>query len=183
MKFGLPSRLRLYRICLQCRRPSFNPWVRKIPWRREWLPTPVFLPGESQGQRSLVDYKSMGSQRAGCDWATNIWNLAYFLVELRKKCILKLLIYVRRDLSGRRLLFQKQWFSIAFYTLGRGYIWKGRTDICRYGPERSTWVLALVIPGKTKRGDLSLNSATNLLGESESESYSVMSDSLQPHGL
>jgi len=34
----------------------FNPWVGKIPWRREWLLTPVFLPGESHGQRSLEDY-------------------------------------------------------------------------------------------------------------------------------
>ena len=34
----------------------FNPWVGKIPWRREWQPTPVFLPGESHGQRSLVGY-------------------------------------------------------------------------------------------------------------------------------
>ena len=33
---------------------GFDPWVRKIPWRREWPPTPVFLPGESHGQRSLV---------------------------------------------------------------------------------------------------------------------------------
>ena len=31
-------------------------WVQKIPWRREWLPTPVFLPGEFHGQRSLVGY-------------------------------------------------------------------------------------------------------------------------------
>ena len=30
----------------------FNPWVRKIPWRRAWQPTPVFLPGESHGQRA-----------------------------------------------------------------------------------------------------------------------------------
>ena len=44
-----------YRICLQCR-CTFNLWVRGIPWRRKWLPTPVFLPGESHGQRSLVDY-------------------------------------------------------------------------------------------------------------------------------
>ena len=29
----------------QCKRPGFDPWVGKIPWRREWLPTPVFLPG------------------------------------------------------------------------------------------------------------------------------------------
>ena len=42
--------------CLQCRRPGFNPWVGKIPWRREWLPDPVFLPGEFHGQRSLVCY-------------------------------------------------------------------------------------------------------------------------------
>ena len=39
---------------LQCRRLGFGPWVRKIPWRREWLPTPVFLPGEFHGQRSLA---------------------------------------------------------------------------------------------------------------------------------
>ena len=37
-------------------RPRFHPWVGKIPWRRDWQPTPVFLPGESCGQRSLVGY-------------------------------------------------------------------------------------------------------------------------------
>jgi len=37
---------------------GFDPWVRKIPWRREWLPTPVFLPKESHSQRSLVGYSS-----------------------------------------------------------------------------------------------------------------------------
>ena len=44
----------------QCRRPSFNPWVRKDPWGREWQPTPVFLPGESHGQRSLAGYSPWG---------------------------------------------------------------------------------------------------------------------------
>ena len=38
------------RIRLQCRRRGLDPWVRKIPWRREWLPTPVFLPGEFHGR-------------------------------------------------------------------------------------------------------------------------------------
>ena len=37
-------------------RPGFSPWVGKIPWRREQLPTPVCLPGEFHGQRSLVGY-------------------------------------------------------------------------------------------------------------------------------
>ena len=43
---------------LQCRRPRFDPWVGKIPWRREWLPTLVFLPGECHGQRSLAGYSA-----------------------------------------------------------------------------------------------------------------------------
>ena len=44
----------------QCRRPKrhgFDPWVRKIPWRRARQPTPVFLPGEPSGQESLVGYR------------------------------------------------------------------------------------------------------------------------------
>ena len=38
----------------KCRRCRFDPWVRKIPWRGQWQPTPVFLPGKSHGLRSLV---------------------------------------------------------------------------------------------------------------------------------
>ena len=45
-----------------CRRPGFHPWVRKIPWRRETLPTPVFLPRESHGQREPGGLSSMGLQ-------------------------------------------------------------------------------------------------------------------------
>ena len=37
----------------QCRRHKFHSWVGKIPWRRKWQPTPVFLPGKAHGQRSL----------------------------------------------------------------------------------------------------------------------------------
>ena len=44
-------------ISLQCRRPRFNPWVGKIPWKREWQPTPILLPGEFHGQRSLLGYR------------------------------------------------------------------------------------------------------------------------------
>ena len=38
------------------KRHGFNTWVRKIPWRSTWQPTPVFLPGEAHGQSSLVGY-------------------------------------------------------------------------------------------------------------------------------
>ena len=46
---GLPWWLRWWRVCLQCRRPGFNPRVRKIPWRRAWQLTPLFLLGKSHG--------------------------------------------------------------------------------------------------------------------------------------
>ena len=45
---------------LPARRPGLSPWVRKIPWRRKWQPTPVFLPGESLGWRSLAGCSPQG---------------------------------------------------------------------------------------------------------------------------
>ena len=45
-------------------RCRFDPWVRKIPWRRKWQPTPVLLPGESHGQRSLVGYSPWGRKES-----------------------------------------------------------------------------------------------------------------------
>ena len=50
---------------LQCKRPALDLWIRKIPWRRKWQPTPVFLPGKSRRQRSL----------AGC----SLWGLRHNL--------------------------------------------------------------------------------------------------------
>ena len=44
----------------ECSRSEFDPWVGKIPWRKEWLPTPVFLPGEFYEQRSLMGYSPWG---------------------------------------------------------------------------------------------------------------------------
>ena len=53
--------------CRRLKRCRFNPWVRKIPWRRAWQPTPVFLPGESHGQTKPTGLQSIGSQRVGHD--------------------------------------------------------------------------------------------------------------------
>ena len=57
---GLPRWFSGKESAYQCKRHRFNPWVRKIPWRRAWHPTPVFMPGESHGQRSLVSYTLWG---------------------------------------------------------------------------------------------------------------------------
>ena len=46
------------------RRHGFDPWVGKVPWRREWQPTPLFLPGESHRQRSLASYNPWGSKES-----------------------------------------------------------------------------------------------------------------------
>ena len=48
----------------QCRRHRLDPWVRKIPWKRKWQPTPVFLLGKSHGQRSLI-YGPWSPKRLG----------------------------------------------------------------------------------------------------------------------
>ena len=57
---GFPWWLRQKRISLKGRRPGFSPWVKKIPWRRAWLPTPVFLLEVFHGQRSLAGYSPWG---------------------------------------------------------------------------------------------------------------------------
>ena len=57
----------------QCRRwqvQGFHPWVVKIPWGRAWQPTPVFLPAESHGQRSLVGYSPWGHRESDTTEAT-----------------------------------------------------------------------------------------------------------------
>ena len=54
----------------RCKRPRFDPWVGKIPWRRKWQPTPVFLPGESHGQRSLAGYSPYGCKESDTTEAT-----------------------------------------------------------------------------------------------------------------
>ena len=60
----------LVRIHLQCRRPEFHPWVGKIPWRKVWQPTPVFLPGQSPWTEEPGGLHFMGSRRVGHNWVT-----------------------------------------------------------------------------------------------------------------
>ena len=52
-------------ICWKCGIHEFTPWVGKILWRRKWQTTPVFLPGKSHGQRSLMGYSPWDCKRVG----------------------------------------------------------------------------------------------------------------------
>ena len=61
----------------RCKSPEFYPWVSKIPWRKKWQPTPVFLTGESYGQRSLAGYgpqscKELDTTKQLSNWAQHI---------------------------------------------------------------------------------------------------------------
>ena len=53
---GLPKWLSGKESACQCWGHRFDPWVRRIPWKRKWKPSPGFLPGKPQGQWSLVGY-------------------------------------------------------------------------------------------------------------------------------
>ena len=61
--------LKKKRICLQCRRHGFNPWVGRgsIPWSRKWQSTSVFMPGKSHGQRRLAVFSPWGPKRVEPD--------------------------------------------------------------------------------------------------------------------
>ena len=54
----------------QCRRHGFDSWVRKIPWRRKWQPTPVFLPGKNPIDKDPGRLQSIGSQEVRHNLAT-----------------------------------------------------------------------------------------------------------------
>ena len=66
---------------MQFRRSGFDPWVRKILWRRAWQPTPVFLPGESYGQRNLVGYSLQGHKVLDTTEVTNIFPFIFTILE------------------------------------------------------------------------------------------------------
>ena len=66
----LPRWLSDKKSACQWRRCGSSPWVGKIPWRRKWQPTPVFLPGKPHGQRSLAGYSSWGCKKARHNSAT-----------------------------------------------------------------------------------------------------------------
>ena len=131
---------------MQCKKSGFDPWVEKTSWRREWLSTPVFLPGESHGQRNLVGYSPWGSQRVRHDWTTNtvfcmgrckpLGSLNSFRPQLSgvKTCflivyILNPLLIVKGGRCGRWLLLG---YPQLFVITMRG------SDIC--------WIIGIVFP-------------------------------------
>ena len=108
------------RIHLQCRRPEFDPWIRNISWKREWLPSPVSLPGEFHQQEPGV-LQSMGSQRVGQDWATNPFTYWKAYLDL---CVFSVMWKSQRFFPFHQINFEvffffffndAEWFAFTIY--------------------------------------------------------------------
>ena len=103
LREGLPCWLKGKESTCQCRRCRFDPWVRKIPWRRKWqLTLLLFLPGKAHGQRNLVGYSSRDHRVRHMTW----WLNNSMLLE---------------DQGGARkwlkLIYSRIWGSVSlFYT-------------------------------------------------------------------
>ena len=76
----------------QFRRLGFNPCVRKILWRRKWQQTPVFLPGESHGQRSLAGCSPWGCKRVRHDLANKQQSISP--TNVQKPMIVRLPLHI-----------------------------------------------------------------------------------------
>ena len=91
---GLPWWLSRLRIRPQCGRPGFNPWVGKIPWRRERLPTLVFQPGEFHGQRSLAGYSPWGCKESDMTEQLSLSTVWYFDLQVYIDLIKNIYLYI-----------------------------------------------------------------------------------------
>ena len=108
--YGLLWWLTWLRILLQCRRPGFDSWVRKMPWRSKKLPTSVFLPGEFHGQRSLAGYSSRGRKESDTtEQLTFIYIFFSLFLSIYKIVRTSLIAQLVKNLSAvQEILFRFQ---------------------------------------------------------------------------
>ena len=106
------------------RRPGFNPWVGKIPWRRKWQPTPVLLPGKFHGLRSRVGYSPCGRKESDTTerlhFTSDVAKPSPLLKMPVFSCDIKLHRLVPPDLLWHRLLVPEQ----------EGFPWDSGTTLC-----------------------------------------------------
>ena len=76
-----------------CGRPRYNRWVEKIPSRRDWQPTPVFLPGESLWTEESGGLESIGLQRVGHYWSDHCTHAHTCLFLARKKTLAETILF------------------------------------------------------------------------------------------
>ena len=107
-----------YKIICQCRRPQFKSWVGKIHWKRDRLPTPVFLPGKSHGLRSLAGYSPMELQKSQT-WLSNETTITK-LQQMDKKAV----VHIHKGILLSHL---------------KGYIWIRSNEVDETGAYYTEW--------------------------------------------
>ena len=98
------------KILLQCRRPRFDPWVGKIPWGRDRLPTPVFWPGEFYGLYNPWGCKELDMTEK-LSLLLSTWTFRLFLVLSHYKQLYNALRSISRNIIARTpiLNYDKHW--------------------------------------------------------------------------
>ena len=108
----------------------FDPWVGKIPWRRAWQPTPVFLPGKFHGQRSLVGYSPWGRKESDTPGRL---HTAHIIETIRDE--------THREKDGKGISVVAHWFRIlpaSAGDTGSVPLPKGQLSPCTTAAEAST---------------------------------------------
>ena len=111
--------------CRRCKRCGLDRWVRKIPWRRAWQPTPEFLPGESPGQRSLAGYSPWACKESGMtEWLSThtklwlVWSIqttkTFSGSTIRLRCFLIICVFTGAVLS---ISFKNFFFAVTAWLL------------------------------------------------------------------
>ena len=94
----------MVKICLQCRRPGSDPWIGKISWGWEWLPTPVFWPQQFHGQRSLAGYTPWG-----CKESNPAEQLSFSVFTSQEALVVKNLPEKAGDIEDMGLISGLRW--------------------------------------------------------------------------
>ena len=137
--WGLPGGTRGKELTCQCRRCGFYPWVKKIPWKRKWQCTPVFLPGESYGQRAWrATVRRVAKSQPGLKWlSTRMIHVYIYLLYIvpRSTPVSQLIPHFSSPLGSHTFILcisvSISALSIIHpYHFSRFYIWVTLYDIC-----------------------------------------------------
>ena len=113
----LPSIFPSIRVCLQCRKPRFDPWAGKIARRRAWQHPPVFVPGESPWIEETGKLQSMGSQRVGHNWVITVFGdslvaqMVRYLLPVVASKINHVQLRISHQLSWLNCFVNELWLS------------------------------------------------------------------------
>ena len=104
----------------KCRKPRFDPWVGKIPWRRKWQPIPVCLPGEFWGQRSLVDYSPWDCKELDMTkWLTHTHRCWQEKNAWQKRCELSFIWWPYKGTASKRWGRSQNIYELFFFFAGK----------------------------------------------------------------